>query len=441
MRLRSVYREAIILGGLALALCVVVLVTGRAKPRDTGSDEVSLIQVDASSVRQIALHRGSQELRFVRTADQWQCRDCDWQPRQAILNRAAHQLHRLVARERIESPADAQRYGLGASRVQVELVEESGQVYRVNVGDLTPSGISYYVAMDGYPDVYVVKRAAVEFARAPLSDFQHDRPFQHHSGTVERVVARRADDVHQWVLKDSMWTYTENGREIGVLDDERGFRESVERLLDAKVQIVDSNDAADSSICPFGAITVTLTDGRTVDFCAVDMQSNGAPIIRWSESPDVYTIAARNWEWAWDDVVIGGSESRLFQSVSEAPWLRVDDGEREVTIARTVDGWRWDDSTPVAGATPALLIDSLTSLNPRRTASEYRDDGESLTLIIPVSDSQVAAYFFRTADQMQMQVGDETYVVAPAIWEHLVDLVKQYGRHEAEKRERQFGAD
>jgi hypothetical protein len=74
---------------------------------------------------------------------------------------------------RLENAVQGDRgtYGftpLGSLLIQVVL--RDGRQYAVAVGDLTPSGDTYYVILDRQPDVYIVERRAIDFLFVQMRD-------------------------------------------------------------------------------------------------------------------------------------------------------------------------------------------------------------------------------------------------------------------------------
>lgn len=74
---------------------------------------------------------------------------------------------------RLEDAAQGDRitYGftpLGSLLIQVVL--RDGRQHAIAVGDLTPSGDTYYVVLDDQPDVYVVERRAIDFLFVQMRD-------------------------------------------------------------------------------------------------------------------------------------------------------------------------------------------------------------------------------------------------------------------------------
>ena len=353
-----------------------------------------------------------------------------------LLDRAAHQLHALKAREALEPPyEDAEVYGLGASRVQVELVLDGGQVKRLNVGAITPSGVSHYVSIEGYPTIYIVKRAAVEYLRAPMTDYRHDRPFQRDVFGLVSVVANNDLMERRWRRDNKTWALSDAGEPFKTLVDSEGFEASLIRLLNARVTI--AQDAEDSGeACREGELRLNTSTDKTEVFCGVERGANQRIRLRWSGAPETVWIPARLWDWVWDAFHVGSWDQSLVKNASQADTLVIRRGSAHVVIARSVDGWRWDDNRPVLGATPTLITRALEQLKPTPYAGTKVPDTEEIELNIRVSGEEVRVSFVRAEALTVMRVEAARYVVAPAIWEHLTDLVKEHGRHVREKRER-----
>ncbi|MCA9490826.1 MAG: DUF4340 domain-containing protein [Myxococcales bacterium] len=393
------------------------------------------------------LHRpDGEELSFRRTSEGWVAEGRPWVPSDTMMRRAAHQLHDRTARADVgDARQDRERYGLGDGAVEVHLELRDGTRPAFAVGDPNPTSVSWYVRPLPDDKVYVVKKSAMDFWTAPLEDFREDR-----------LVSFDADDVTRLVVEVD------------------GTRQAFERVGDRVYRMTEPVDQ------PAEREAVRRMLGRLSALRATSFVQDGhADLQRWSLEPGLHRFEVTTESGAVHRVRFGSAvaadppQRYAFVERADQVILVADDvldsfrgtpeelrdrellpdhrahqvtaavvtqGGERIALTGSPDGWRWEDGSPVSGATPRRVVQYAADL---RAEAFVEGPGVGLdpawaTVDLTFDDGATARVF--VGDPVSPEPGDDQRYVrvdegpvaraGGALASSIADLVRERDRKE-----------
>lgn len=375
---------------LALALLGVVAVVavvserGGEPPDAVTPDRVFAFDREDLVAFSIEHRPDGTDLAFRRVDGEWTTIGQAWRPSASMVRRAAHQLHDLTARADVVEAEEAEpsRYGLGPDALRVTIELADGRELAFAVGDPNPTSVSWY--MRPLPDgkVYVVKKAAMDFWRAPVEAFREDR-----------VAAFDADDARRLVA-------VVDGRALEIERDgedayrmvrpvaQPAARDEVRRMLGAvsSVRAVTFVQDGHASLAPAWGLEppehtievwTSAASPVTVHLGATAPSAPGGPDplrYAWIGGDDDEVVLIRDglldpFRLPLDDY----RDRELVPSLHawEVGAVEATMGGETLVLARSGEEFRWPDGALATGATPRRLTERAADLR----AIAFFDDG------------------------------------------------------------------
>lgn len=124
---------------------------------NVSSEAITLVNLDNESIKQMALKSKNSTIKFVRNGGQWTS-NLAFPIKESEVNGLSYVFFGLRAEQVIdESPEDLEQYGLKDPAVIIEVTATNeNKPKTMYLGDLTPSGMSYYFRLHDDPAVYTI---------------------------------------------------------------------------------------------------------------------------------------------------------------------------------------------------------------------------------------------------------------------------------------------
>lgn len=443
--------------GSLIALVVVVAVgaawwINQEPPPEPEPEPEQIFTFEKEDLIGIRVERPGDVIELVKEEGTWTVVGDTWKPSRSMIRRIGHQIHDLQARATVATDVERQefaQYGLGPEAIHVQLTLEGGRTIGFRAGDPNPTSVSWYLKPDGSDAVYIVKKAAIDYYRLDLSEFREKRFASldaDEADRIEAVVDGRRLALHRTGAK--AWRMTEPVEQDAARSE---VRTMLGRVAALKAQAFVEDEPQDLSKygldAPAHEVTIGLSTGETVTLKIGDTLPDTDPVHAYLyrvEDRAVYEARVGFLDAYRLDVADYRKRELLGRSEDEVTALVVRKGDQELTLSRTVDGWRWPDGAVIPGSTPRRLAEGaaefrvMTFVDDKPPAEVGLDEpslrlqlafGEERHVIevgdhyeIELDQSMVDKRFYARLD------GGEVVEIDQGLDEVADDLFREYGR-------------
>ncbi len=408
---------------LAGALCVVVALAWlRREPSEPAPDQ-EVFAFEKDTLTDIKLARGDLQLHFTRVDGEWVVEGQRWKPNRAMMRRIAHQLHDLQARSAVENPEAIERYGFNT---RVELGLSDGQRLSFDIGSANPTGVSYYIRDVANDQIYLVKKATVDYFLSPLSEFREPRLVQLAAEDARSISVTLPQGGWKMVQDGSVWRMTEPL--VGIVDPE-AVRTVLGRLGSAKALSYEQDQPVDLAKFglddPWATIEVDAVSGPIhLWFGAPPPSGDGWYAMR-TEDESVVTVRADILDPFRQPPAQMLDTRMIWNDPKELQGMEVARAGSSVVLQRGRDGWRWADGSLFSGVTAERIAERALELRRLQPATAGR--GET-TLRLMFSNAEVVIQLEERDQQVVASVGTDAAVVDGALFAAINDLFREANR-------------
>lgn len=459
------FRGTLLAALLLFALVGGWLISEQLQPEAPTYEEApALFDFEKEDMVGVRVERPDVTIELAYEGGEWTVVGQPWRPSRSMVRRVAHQIHDLTARATVASVEQAEEvstYGLGEDAIRVSLTLKDGSTVQFEAGDPNPTSVSYYIRPLPDGDVYVVKKAAVDYYRLPLEEFR-ERRFAwldaDDADTIDATVDGRTLSLQR--VGPKQWRMTEPVEQPAARDEVRTMlgRTGALKAFDFLADQPDERTLARYGLEPARhRVRIGMSSGDPITVRIGDPVPGSDPSQSYAYREEDDAIYATR-DGFLDAFQLPIEQYRRRRIVGRYEWdvqeLRLRRGEDLVELYRTSDGWRWADGTPVPGSTPKRLASRVADARalafhdepvpgaglqpPWATVSLVFEDGERSVFVGAEREVPVEGQPYPETRRYLRVDGDPViYEVDGSVGSVIEDAVREHGRkleRDSEKR-------
>jgi hypothetical protein len=389
-----------------------VVLRNSADPVVAPEIEPALFSFEKEDLVGIKVVRPDQTIEIVKSDGEWTVVGDTWRPSASMVRRIAHQIHDLTARAIVtEGTEDLALYGLEEGAITITLTLEGGEELAFRAGDPNPSSVSWYILPLPEKRVYTVKKAAIDYYRLSLEEFREHRIASldaDDAQSVDATVDGRRIRVHRtgektWAMDEPV-AMDAARQEVRTMLGRTGALKAFEFVADAPEDLSQWGlEPPEHTV----AITLSASDDITLRVGSAIADSDPPQAYVYREEDDAVYAVRSGFLEAFRQPI---EKYRLRKILGKHEWdviaMDVTQGEQQVRLEKSPDGWRWPDGQKVSGSTPKRLAGRAADID----AKAFHDPPLSAARFGLESPSATVALTFEGGTSATVELGDRLSV-------------------------------